>query len=282
MSNNSVKHIKYYERFYNPEFTAYDLLTLFSALLASQKEYSFDRNNLIEFISFCKNNSKFSKILEEVNLKSNGISYYSEEFDEAITKLKLGKILYTISPEQDSTICIFEDIPISELTNPKMAYVEETTSFIEEYKDFEKNYKNETHIKKMPDEPFNGIIVHSDSKRKYFTIKNNDIIYKRLKSELLITYLPYLGSGKDFGMGDICLEESKDNFKFYIIDRAAKFEYEEFDKIEDALQKLISYYKENELVDNPNKMEEIFYQTLGLSKQGNVDIKDPTKIFKSI
>ena len=46
-----------------------------------------------------------------------------------------------------------------------------------------------------------------------------------------------------------------------------KFEYEEFNNIEDAIQKLISYYRENKLVDDANKMEKIFYQALGQKKK---------------
>lgn len=144
MSNNSImfeEHSKYIERFYNPEVTTYDLLTLFSTLFVSQKEYSFDRENLLNFIASCKKNSKFVRILSDVNLKSNGIFYYSEEFDEAISKLKWGRILYTVSPEQDSTISIFDDIPITELISPRMSYVDEVICFIEEYKEFEINKK---------------------------------------------------------------------------------------------------------------------------------------------
>ena len=125
------------------------------------------------------------------------------------------------------------------------------------------------HIEKITNEPFSDIIGHSECERKYFTIENNDIIYKRFKNELSIVYMPYLGPCVGFGLGDICLEEAKDNFKFYIIDRVSKFEYEEFDKIEAAIQKLISYYKEYKFVDDPEKMEEIMYQTLGLNKQEN-------------
>lgn len=133
------------------------------------------------------------------------------------------------------------------------------------------------HTEKITNEPFDDIIGHSDFKRKYFTIENNDIIYKRFKNELSIVYLPYLGPCVDFGLGDICLEEAKDSFKFYVIDRATKFECEDFAKIEDAIQKLILYYKENELVDDPDKMEEILHQTLGLSKQENATKKERTK-----
>ena len=137
------------------------------------------------------------------------------------------------------------------------------------------------HTEKITNEPFDDIIGHSDFERKYFTIENNDIIYKRFKNELSIVYLPYLGPCVDFGLGDICLEEAKDNFKFYIIDRATKFEHEEFVRIEDAIQKLISYYRKYKLVDDPDKMEEIIYQTLGISKQKNATINEEhTNILK--
>ena len=118
--------------------------------------------------------------------------------------------------------------------------------------------------------------------RKYFTDKNNDIIYKRLENELTIQYLPYLGPSINFGLGDICLEEADDIFKFYVIDRASKFEYEEFNKVEDAIKKLTTYYKENKIVDSPDKMEEIFYQTLGLKRKETLTStnEEPIKVLK--
>lgn len=140
-----------------------------------------------------------------------------------------------------------------------------------------KNIKG-LHIVKITNEPFDDIIGYSESKRKYFTTENNDIIYKRLKTELTIKYLPYLGPCVTFGMGDICLEESHNVFKFYIIDRDNKLEYKEFTKIEDAIQKLVSYYKEYELVDNPNKMKEIFFEALGLKKEQNLTTEDKESI----
>ena len=123
-------------------------------------------------------------------------------------------------------------------------------------------------------------ILLKNGKLNYFTIENNDIIYKRLKNELSIMCLPYLGTCMDFGMGDICLEESNDVFKFYIIDRTSRFEYEEFSKVEDAIKKLITYYEEYELVDNSLKMEEIFYETLRLEKNKNVDNLKTVKMIK--
>ena len=138
-------------------------------------------------------------------------------------------------------------------------------------------------MKKIINESFDNTIGNNNSKRKYFTNENNDIIYKRLKKELTIQYLPYLGPSINFGLGDICLEEDDNIFKFYVIDRASKFEYEEFNKVDDAIKKLVSYYKENEIVDNPDKMEEIFYQTLCLKKQENLTTTNegPIKVLKT-
>lgn len=133
------EHSKYMERFYNPEVSTYDFLSLFSAFYASQNEFSFDRDHLIHFMHFCKSNSKYKNLLTDINIKSNGISYYSEEFDEAIGKLKWGRILYTISPEQDARIFIFKDIPTKELIEPRKQYLEELNCFIEEYQNFNKN-----------------------------------------------------------------------------------------------------------------------------------------------
>ncbi len=128
-------------------------------------------------------------------------------------------------------------------------------------------------IEKITNEPFDDIIGHSESIRKYFTIENNDLIYKRLKKETDIVKLPYLGPCVDYGLGDICIEESsKDNkeiFKFYIIDKTCKFDYQEFAKIEDVIAKLISHYKEKHLISNPEKMQAIFTETLKLSINKN-------------
>ena len=103
--------------------------------------------------------------------------------------------------------------------------------------------------------------------KRYFTNKNNNIIYNRLEKELNINQLPILGIKAMYGVGDICLEEDGDVFKFYILDRAAKFEYEEFYDIEDAIQKLIFYYRLYEIVDDSEKMKEIFYQSLNIEKK---------------
>ena len=134
------------------------------------------------------------------------------------------------------------------------------------YKKIDKN-RFDGHIEKITNVPFDDVICHSNNPRKYFTIENNDIIYTRLKSETSIENLPYLGPCVDFGIGDICLEEGINVYKFYVIDRNNKFYYEEFSKIEDAIEKLISYYNQRNMVNNSNQMKNIFYETLKLKKE---------------
>ena len=38
------------------------------------------------------------------------------------------------------------------------------------------------HLEKITNEPFDDIIGHSEGERKYFTVENNDIIYKRFRT----------------------------------------------------------------------------------------------------
>lgn len=125
------------------------------------------------------------------------------------------------------------------------------------------------HTEKITTEPFDDIIGHSECERVFFTIENNDEIYRRIRAEVPMDYLPYLGPCVDFGMGDVCIEEAPDCFKFYVIDRGIKNESKEFQDVRDAIQRLISYYEGS--VDT-DKLEEIFYQTLGLTKRDEIDM----------
>ena len=110
-------------------------------------------------------------------------------------------------------------------------------------------------------------------KLKYFTFDNINIIYDKFREELDIYQLPHLGLPLDYGMGDICLEEDNNLFKFYIVNRSEKYNYEEFNNIEDGINKLVTYYDNYDLVDDSNKMERIMYQTLGLQKDKTLSLK---------
>ena len=137
------------------------------------------------------------------------------------------------------------------------------------------------HLEKITNEPFDDIIGHSETERFYFTIENNDIIYRRLKEELGLFYLPYLGPCVDYGNGDLCLEESYGTFKYYVSDRMLKYDFEEFEDIEASVNHLLTqcvgaYHLDDESAE---KMKEIFYQTLGLGeyKNENDEVKKLTK-----
>ena len=132
------------------------------------------------------------------------------------------------------------------------------------------------HTEKITDEQFDDVIGHCEVERKYFTIANNNLIYKRLREETDINELPYLGVTVDFGLGNVCLEENvkdgHDIFKFYVIDRTTKFDYQEFNNIEDAIEKLINYYEENEMVSNPEAAKAIFKEVLNLTKDKKLSL----------
>lgn len=117
---------------------------------------------------------------------------------------------------------------------------------------------------KITDEPFDDVIGHDTGERKYFTIENNNKIYRRLREEFKMYYLPYLGPCVDFGMGDACIEETGDVFKFYVIDRAAKFEYQEFNNIKDAIDCLTKFEIRMHDIDDADKFKAVFYEVLDL------------------
>ncbi len=135
--NNRESNVKYIDRFYDSPFSPYDFLSLFSALYVQQEEYFFDRDKLVEFIASCKRDDKYNNLLDDIHLKNNGIHSYSEDFDEAVAKLKWAHILYTVSPEVDSTIYIFEDTPFIEMMKTKTNFIDEMTNFIVEFKEYE-------------------------------------------------------------------------------------------------------------------------------------------------
>ncbi len=111
-------------------FTSFDFICLFTGIYASQKNFEFDRDQLVDFIKECKDMQLFNNLLSEFNIKTNGVTYYSQELEEEIQKLRLGFILYTISPEKDSTIYIFEDTPIDLLLKGRMNNYDEMIEFI--------------------------------------------------------------------------------------------------------------------------------------------------------
>ena len=131
-------------------------------------------------------------------------------------------------------------------------------------------------VVKNTNEEIGDIIGHNTCERKIFTTENNDIIYKRLKEETRIQHFPFLGPCVDFGMGDICLEEAfeegKPIYKVYCIDRATKFDYQEFELVEDAIIQLAEMYVGYE-IESSDEMTSIMFEVLNLT---NKKIKQKT------
>ena len=107
--------------------------------------------------------------------------------------------------------------------------------------------------------------------KKYLTIENSFRIYDRLKNEVNIIpgYTPYLWGNVLVGNNDIILSEEDGSFLIYIQNIKEINNVVYFTNIKDAVDYLISYYETNLLVDNPETMRNIFYETYGI----DLDIK---------
>lgn len=117
---------------------------------------------------------------------------------------------------------------------------------------------------RITDKDFDDIIGGYTCEVKYFTKESNNIIYEAL-TNLGATYLPYLGPHVEFGLGDLVLEEGKDGYKVYFIDRASIFQLNEFDNIVDAIENLIDKYVSYDELDR-DMIAKIFYDTLKLER----------------
>lgn len=138
---------KYLDNFKEKEFSSYNFLCLFVGVSYIKGNKSFDRNKLLSFIEINKTIDFYTKILSDIKIKSNDIFFYSEELEEAYSKLKFLDILYTISPEVDSTIYIREDIPVNDIITLYSKYYGIMEEFVEKYIDYIKD--NTKKLKKV-------------------------------------------------------------------------------------------------------------------------------------
>lgn len=127
------EEIKYLNMFHESDFSPYDFICLFSAINMSQNNFSFNRDKLIQYISFCKKNNQFDELLNDIQINNNGVFDYSNALEEAIQKLKLGRILYTISPEQNSQIYMFKNIVFTNLIENREKYKDKMELFIKKF-----------------------------------------------------------------------------------------------------------------------------------------------------
>ncbi len=116
------------------------------------------------------------------------------------------------------------------------------------------------------------IAREKEEAQQYFTKENVNKIYTRLREEtdIFMQHYPVLGVDAIYGIGNLCLSEKekdgKRTYEFFIIDRATKFDYAEFDDIKNAINHLATFLEEIESKEDCEKMRNIIYETLKLEK----------------
>lgn len=129
---------EYLDKHYESQFTCYDFMILFSAVCAIKDIHCFSKENLIDYIVNIKKMHQYEEILNDISIRNNGIIYYSNDLEDAVSKLKSVGLLYTISSLKESTVFICDDLDISKMIESKVRYVTELVKFVTDYQ------KNET------------------------------------------------------------------------------------------------------------------------------------------
>lgn len=88
---------KYWERFYEPKVTAYEFLKCFFAYLKKRDINEIDRD-LVDFLRSQKESIINKDVLEEINFRTNGVNYYSDDIEDALFNLQNGGLLGKMNP----------------------------------------------------------------------------------------------------------------------------------------------------------------------------------------
>lgn len=103
----------YLSRFYEPKVTAYEFLKCFFAYLKQKGQDQIDRN-LVVFLHNQKNNEDNKEVLEEINFRSNGVNFFSDDIDDALFNLQNGGLLGKMNPSFGIIIIKYTDDEIKE------------------------------------------------------------------------------------------------------------------------------------------------------------------------
>lgn len=87
----------YLSRFYDPKVTAYEFLKCFFAYLKKKGLEQIDRD-LAEFLQNQKGVWGNADVLEEINFRTNGVNYYSDDIENALFNLQNGGLLGKMNP----------------------------------------------------------------------------------------------------------------------------------------------------------------------------------------
>lgn len=107
---------KYLERFYEPQVTAYEFMKCFFAFLKKDGIKEIDRD-LVDFLRKQKEIENNRTVLEEINFRSNGVNYYSDDLEDALFNLQNGGLLGKMNPSFGIIIIKYDDEEIDKAIN---------------------------------------------------------------------------------------------------------------------------------------------------------------------
>ena len=111
-----MEHNAYLERFYEPKVTAYEFLKCFFAYLKKSGVGEIDRD-LVEFLHNQKERDANNIVMEEINFRSNGVNYYSDDLEDALFNLQNGGLLGKMNPSFGIIIIKYTPDEIEETIN---------------------------------------------------------------------------------------------------------------------------------------------------------------------
>lgn len=110
------KTAQYLSRFYEPRVTAYEFLKCFFAFLKEKGINEVDRD-LVSFLYKQKKSAANQEVLEEINFRSNGVHFYSNDVEDALFNLQNGGLLGKMNPSFGIIIIKYTDNEIDEILN---------------------------------------------------------------------------------------------------------------------------------------------------------------------
>lgn len=105
---------KYLSRFFEPQITAYEFLKYFFAYLKKNDANEVNRD-LVDFLRKQKENKDNQGVLEEINFRSNGVKYYSDDIEDALFNLQNGGLLGKMNPSFGIIIIKYTEDEIEEI-----------------------------------------------------------------------------------------------------------------------------------------------------------------------
>ena len=109
----STKQSMYLERFYEPKVTAYEFLKCFFAYLKKNDIKEIERD-LVEFLREQKKREGNRMVLEEINFRTNGVNYYSDDIEDALFNLQNGGLLGKMNPSFGIIIIKYSEKEVNE------------------------------------------------------------------------------------------------------------------------------------------------------------------------